>query len=112
MKKTGDKLIELAKKERNVLNALKEIAVKSDCFELASELREIEVKQYPEAKTTTDEYTEAQAFTTILRLVELKTSIKAGYLILECAKVFIKKGGESALKDVAKIQARAKKIFG
>jgi len=110
--KTGDKLIELAKKERYMLNILKEVALRFDDFDLASELHEIEVELYPESKKTTKEYKDAKAFTTILKIAELKADIKIGYLTLECAKVFIKKGGESALKDVAKIVDRAKKIFG
>ncbi len=106
-------LMKEAKESRDFLKGLKSIAVNCQKYELAAALRDVEVKQFPRAKTTNANYTEAETFKTLLNIAELNLKhTETAYLVLAIAKIVIKKGGESALKDVAKIQAEVKEIFG
>jgi hypothetical protein len=112
MKEVIEKFIELAESDRDVLKALKDIAVDKHEYLLCSDLRAMEIKKYPEAATTNKEFKEATTFEVFLRLVGLRGSVETAYTVLECAKVFIKKKGKSDLKDASIIQAKMKKIFG
>lgn len=112
MKQIIEKFTKLAEKDREVLKGLKNLAVQTRNYELAANLRTLEVEKYPEALTTSKEYKNAEVFDVVLRLVDMNIGIERAYLVLECAKVFIKKKGNADMKDTAKIKSKAKKIFG
>lgn len=112
MKNIIKQLTELASTDRDTLKLLKHVAIKAQKYELSANLRDFELKNFPEAKKTDKEYKETEIFKTLLNIAELDVKMETSYVILECAKVFIEKGGESAIDDVARIKARAKEIFG
>lgn len=115
MKKTKEvitALVKLAEEDRDILKGLKTLAVNNTQYGLAADLRDIEVAKYPDAKSTNKEYKEAKVFNVMLRLLDVNTSTKMTYLVLEAAKLFIKKGGQGNIEDTSKIQAKANKIFG
>ena len=113
MKQIVNEIVKLAKEDRKVLKALKRIAIDNQKYEMAANLRDIEVEAFPESKTTSPEYEEAKIFKTFLNVADIGVrGYETAYVILQCAKTFLEKGGESAIDDVTGIQAKAKTIFG
>jgi len=112
MKTTLQKVEELINKDRKSLQGLKNLALKNEAFELAAELREIEIKKYPKAKSSNKSYKEADGFRTCLRMTELGMSLKQAYIALETAKSFIEKGGKFDMDTATTIVFEAKEIFG
>ena len=105
-------LFELAKKDRNIIQGLKKIAIDSHNFGMAAELREFEKKQFPKILNTDKEYKEAEQFAGCCGMTQLKVTSKVGYIFLNIAKAFLEKGDLYDLKSASKIIANANSIFG
>ena len=112
IKKSMDQISTLITKDRRVLQALKKVAVVIQSYELASNLRNIETELFPEAKTTNDEYKEAEKFKGCLNMTQVNTSTKMAYTILRVAKKFIELGGNYDIDTASKINYEANNVFG
>lgn len=102
----------LATKDRKILQALKNLAVKNGKFGLAAEIRNLELEKYPKAKLTNEKYEITKSFNVALRMMDINTDIKTSFKLLEIAKLFIEKEDSLDLETVAKIETDANEIFG
>ena len=105
-------LVELAKKDRKTLSSLKKIAVNAQKFELAVELRNIELEKYPKANTKGEEYKQALLFKKACALVDLTVHTKTAYKLLALAKLFNEKHGDLDIMSTGKIISESEEIFG
>lgn len=103
---------ELLNKDKKFLAAVKQAAVKIQNYELASSLRQIERDTWVDAMREDPAYKEAKKFCGVLSMVKLNCDEKTAYKILEAAKLFNKKGGESDLDSATEINFKATEIFG
>lgn len=100
-------LLEEAKKNKKVLRSMKDLAVKAQQFELASQLRDIEVANFPES----EEEKMGRNFQTALAMVDIKCDEDLAYKIYVTTKEFLEKGGEFSLKDAANIKVNVELAF-
>ncbi len=104
-------LLESAKKDKNGLIRLKNTAVRCQNFELASELRTLELKLFPETKEEKDAKELVKKLDLVFRMVDLKIDDRTIWVIQETMKVYGKKKGKFDLKDASTIVAKSKEIF-
>ena len=112
IKKIISEFVELAQENRSVLKGLKNIAVQAQKYELASNLRAVEIDKYPIAKTTSKEYQEAETFGRILAMMDLKVSVENAYKLLSSARMFSDERELDKLAGIEKIQEKSREIFG
>ena len=106
------KLVEIATKDRRTLRLLKNVAIKAQNFELASELRTLELEKYPEANTHNDNYKEASSFAGCLLMTECRVTAKIAYKVLAAARAFEKMKEGYDLDTASKIIHDTDFIFG
>lgn len=106
-----EKLIEEAKKNKKLLQLLKEAAVKSQQFEFAAELRQIERENFP----LTEEQIKAKELTDFLDVIFRGAEISAPkstlWLIYNLVEGYKKKKQKFSLKDISALMAKQKEIF-
>lgn len=107
MEKLLLELLESTTKNKKGLRMLKDTAVRCQNFELASKIREMENKFFPETK----QEKEAKRISCILRMVELNVDDKTCYVISEALKYYSEKNGSFSIKDASEIIATSKEIF-
>jgi hypothetical protein len=104
-------MYDAAKKDKKHLIALKNMAVKTQQFELASRLREIEKELFPlngEEKEAEEIGKQTQI---ALGMSGLKCNNKLAYVVHETMKSYFEKLGQFSLEDGSKIQSNSEKYF-
>lgn len=109
-KKMKDSLFELTKSKKTI-TLLKNVAVKSQDYELAANLRDIERNLLPERHRDSEEMKEAGLMQKSLGITNLKVSMEQAYVISEVAKVLSKKGDSVDIEALTKIEKEADEIF-
>lgn len=104
-------LIEAAKKNKKGLIRLKNAAVTLMEFELASKLRDIEIKNFPETEAVKAAKKQAKELNTLFRMVDLNISEDKCWLIAETLRLYDKKKGKFDIKDASKIRAKEVEVF-
>jgi hypothetical protein len=108
---TFEKLIEAAKKNKKGLLRLKEAVVSLQQYELASELREIELKAFPQTKQVKDAKAKAKAINLLFSMVGLNVSEDICWLVYEAIKMYDKKRGNPTTKDAVALMLKKEEIF-
>lgn len=109
--KQFEDLLEIAKKDKKVLEHLKNAAVKGQMYELASNIRDIEKENFPETeedKSIKKTYRDANL---LLRMVDVNASEFTSYKIGKAFEVYNKKKGKFDTGDAVKIINTADKYF-
>lgn len=104
-------MLEAAKKDKKTFKALKNTAVKGQQFELASSLREIELKLFPESEEMKQAKEKAKEINLVLRMVELNVSEDVCWLIAETLKVHSKLKGKFSVKQAAELIVKRRDYF-
>lgn len=109
-KQLADFIFELGD-TKDVIKALKNLAVNKGNYELAANVREIEKEKFP-LETLSDELEEDSLnFRRALKLIDIDTNQKVAYSILVTAKKFLEKGNHFDIKDSSEILADSEKYF-
>lgn len=104
-------MLEKAKTERRLLVAFKNLDVKMQQFELASRLRDIEIKYFPETEQEKELNKSLGQIDTALRMVGFEIPKKNLYRIIETIKTEEQKKGSFMINDAIDINTRAENIF-
>jgi hypothetical protein len=105
-------LLEEAKKDKVVLRCLEFAAVKGKKYELAAELREIELSNFPQTKAQKEAKYLADRTDGFLRMLGMQVSQpKDAWFLNEGFKLYFEKGGDFDLKDLAKLKTKSDKLF-
>lgn len=104
-------LIDKSKKCKKGLIRLKNAAVTVQSFELASYLRDMETKLFPESAEQKAAKQKAKELVTLFGMVKLQVPDKEAYMVAETLAVYNKKKGKFDLKDAAKIITKANEYF-
>jgi hypothetical protein len=106
-----EKFIESAKTNRKGLEKLKQAVVACQQFELASELRAIELDCFPETEEVKKAKSDARLFQNVLAMVDLKVGEDVCWLIMESVKEHSEKGLNFSIKDAAKLKDKQSEIY-
>lgn len=110
--KAFEKLIKHSGKSRKVLRTLKSLAVDLHDYELASDFRDIEINNFPDAKETTKDYEFAKKIDTVLRMLNITIDLKTAFVVGRGVEAFLDKDSDYSVMDSSKILAQADKVFG
>lgn len=115
MEKVSEKLlVELvnsAKKNKKGLIRLKNAAVTCMQYELAAQLRSLEVELFPETKDEKSAKEMAKRLNLLFRMVDLDIPLSTCWKINETLRVYSKMKGKFGLKESSKIVEKTKEIF-
>ncbi|MEK6880229.1 MAG: hypothetical protein AABY22_11500 [Nanoarchaeota archaeon] len=112
MEKLLIKLLEDVKTDKKALVLLKNTAVRTNSnFELASKLRDLEVKLFPETKEAKDAKKQAKELELLFRMVDLNIEESTCWKIAETLRQYNKMKGKFSIKESSKIIAKTKEIF-
>lgn len=100
-----------AKKNKKGLIRLKNALVTLQQYEMASELRSLELKYFPETEETKLAKLEAINLELLFRMVGLNISVEAAYLISKTLEVYNEKRGEFTVDDGVSLQHRNNELF-
>ena len=104
-------LVRKASLNKNNLIALKALSVKVQAYELASKLRAIELKNFPESKEQKKAKFYANKLNLLFRMVELNIDPESCWVIFETIDKFNKLKGEFSIKESSKILAKRDELF-
>lgn len=104
-------LVEKAKGNKKGLIMLKNTAVRCQQFELASQLRELEISLFPETDEEKEAKKLAKEINLVLRMVELNVSEDVCWLISNTLKVHSKKKGKFSIKEASELIVKRKELF-
>lgn len=111
MEKLLLKMLEEAKKDRTQLRQLKIMSVKMKQFELAANIRDIEVQICPEEKQYRIERENAAKLNLVFRMVDLNVPESACWLINATLKKYWKRRGNFDIRDSVDLIAKKNEIF-
>ena len=111
MEKQIKDLIDKAKKDQSFLRKLKHFATDSCMYEFASQLRELELKQFPESVAVKKEKKDAEMLSRTFGMVELNINERVAYIILKTVEGYKKKKGNFSIKDASYITETANELF-
>jgi hypothetical protein len=111
MEKLLLELLEKVKTNRKAMRFLKSAVVACQQYELASQIRAIEVEAYPETEEIKAAKKDAEKFSTALRMVGLPVKTEVAWMILETHKKYSELKGEFSLNDATTIQWNQQQIF-
>jgi len=104
-------LLELAKKDQKILQALKNGAVKCQKFQLAADLRDIEKELFPENPASIEAKKLAKEVKEFLNTFDLGVNDSQAWLLYEAFLLFIKKKGKVSEKNTADLIAKQESYF-
>lgn len=111
MKKQVNTLLKEAKRKKGTIIDLKNLAVKCQLFELASQLRQIERKKFPDTKEEQYAKRMGKELNTVFRMVEMNIPEETCWLIHQTLERFKKKKGKFSIRDAASLKTKQKEIF-
>ncbi len=100
-------LLKAAKKNKKGFALLKLVAVRCGQYELASQLREIELKTFKE----TDDEKEAAKIKTVLAMVDIDVSDEQAWVISKAISKHNETKDGFSIKDVSEIRAKQIELF-
>ena len=104
-------LLKAAETNKKGLIRLKEAAVSLQQFEIASQLRELERKIFPETEESIAAKEKAKKLNLLFKMVDLKIPEDKCWLIAETLTAFNEKKGSFSIEDAAIIRAKEVGIF-
>ncbi len=104
-------LIEAAKKDKKALIFLKNAAVRSQLFELAANIRELENELFPDTDEQKSAKVKAKEINLLFRMVELNVSEDVCWLISETLKVHSKMKGKFSIREASQLIVKRKELF-
>lgn len=105
-------MFESAKADKVKFLKLKKLAVGLQQFELASELRDFEKKNFPDTPEDAKSRHDASTVNSALHLVDFKgVSERSAWLIMETVKSVLKRKGNFSIKDAAILQERCNRLY-
>lgn len=104
-------LIEAAKKDKKTLIFLKNAAVRSQLFEVAANIRELENELFPDTDEQKAAKIKAKEINLLFRMVELNVSEDVCWLISETLKVHSKMKGKFSLWEASQLVVKRKELF-
>ena len=104
-------LLEIAKKDKRAFNALKNVAVQCQSYELAAELRAIEVNLFPESEELKKAKKDIIAWQTAFRMVGLNIEDATAFLVVNTVLLSQKKKGKFSLQDASDLQVKRDILF-
>lgn len=107
MEKLLLELLEESKKNKKTLNKLKSLSVEFGLFELAAQLRQIEIDLFPDK----EEQVHAKSLSLAFRMVGLNIDAEHCFMINETIIAFNDMNSDFSLKDAAKIIAKKEELF-
>ncbi len=105
-------MVEDITSDKESIVLFKNLAAKTRNYELAAQLRELELDYFPDKLSGSEELKIAKKTELALRMVGIDTSLKTAYIIHEGMKLYFKKGGNTDLMSTSKIEADADELFG
>lgn len=96
---------------KKAFRTLKTISVIGQDYELAAELRTMELELFPETEEEKTAKKQAKDLEGILKFFGIKTSLSNCYIILEAVKKYNELGTDFSIKDSVKIELDAEKYF-
>lgn len=104
-------MVEEAKKRKDALIILKNLAVKCQQFELAAYLREIENELYPVSPEIKAEKELASKLKNLFSMVEINTTPDIAWLLYKTILAYGKKKGKFSIKEASEIVVMRNEIF-
>lgn len=98
-------LLEVCKKDKKLFKSLKDLAIKAQMYELASELRTFEKENFP----VTEQELQVQMIGTLLRMTDINSNDRATYIISELMK--IPNIMDFSIKEASELKAQAEELF-
>ena len=111
MKELFEQLLESAMSTHSAIISLKKLAIKCGQYELASELRKLELKKFPETKEVKLAKKQAVEWNTLFRMVNLNMNPEIAYLIVETLKKHKRTQGNFSIEDAAKLISKNQELF-
>lgn len=111
MEEVFKKLLEEIKTDRNKLQAFKKMAVNTQSYELASNIRSIEVQHFPDQALPDNEYDELNLLKAAFGLVGVKIDVRMAWMIKQVTDQFHDIGEKFDLKAASKIQSDCEIYF-
>lgn len=93
-------VVEKAKSNKQVLRKLKDASVHAQMYELAAELRDIEVKNFPKSEEQKEAEWLARNIQTLLSMGNLSVPVNTCWLLFQIISVYNKKKGKTDLKTI------------
>ena len=104
-------LLEKGKKDKNVISVLKDMAVKIQDYDLASDLRETERTTFPETKEEKKAKDDDREINTALRMVGITAEPGTAWILKEVILALVKKGNKFSLEEATKLETKKKELF-
>lgn len=104
-------LIERSKQDRRLLNSLKSFAVKSQSYELAAKLKDLERIHFPDTKEVSDLKIRAEFVKKCFSIIDIPITEKTAMTVDLVMNMINDKMDEANLKDLAKISAYVENIY-
>jgi hypothetical protein len=111
MEKQLMQMLEETKKNKKAFRWLKNVAVRTQQFELAASLRQIENENFPETEETKKAKKRAKDLNFLFRMVDLNVPEKMCWMLDELIKAYDKKKGKFSIDDAVTINYKNKDIF-
>jgi uncharacterized protein YydD (DUF2326 family) len=111
MEKLFEQLIQSAKTNRKGFLRLKNAVVTCQQFELASALREIELKAFPETDEIKEAKNKVQTLKLALKLVDISVKDEDCWLVYETFKLYDKIGVNFSLEEASKLLAMKQELY-
>lgn len=104
-------LVKASTKSRKAITLLKNLTVVTQQYELASELRALELEYFPETPEIKAQREEAKRFVQILSLVDISISEKNAWVVLKAKTKLDELGISFCLDDGVKILLERDNIY-
>lgn len=104
-------LLEKAKESKPIFKKLKDLAVSCQSYEIAANLRDIELSLFPESEEVKKAKNEILKFKTLLRMLDVDCDDRVAYLFIELNKIISKNNYNFTLKDAESLLYKRDKLF-
>lgn len=111
MEQLVQQMLEKAKTDKKSLLILKNMAVQMQQYELAAELRGIEIESFPESEEVKQSKHEAKQISTVFKMVGLNIPDDTAWMILAIVRKYEEKKGDFSTSEAADIEIKTKNLF-
>lgn len=105
------RMVDETKKNKKAFHILKSLSIKTQQFELAAALREIQNENFPETDEEKKAKQRARDLNLLFRMAELNIPENMCWLIDQLIKGYDKKKGAFSIEDAVKIKYKNSDIF-
>lgn len=106
-----NQLLTIAKTNKRAFKALKNVAVQCQTYELAANLRDLELKLFPESEELKKAKKEIIDWQTAFRMVGLNIEDSTAFLVVKTVLLSQKKKGKFSLQDASDLQVQRDVLF-